>query len=166
MSHDTKDVLLALGSNINRKKNLPRAFDALSQHPSIELCAVSPVYESLPVGGRPDQPIYYNAATYIKTVLEPADLKDALRQIEQDFGRVRTKDKYASRPIDIDITMYAQQIFALDGNHIPDPDLTRYPHIALPIADIAAGWVHPENGLFLRQIADSLTYDETEIYQV
>lgn len=159
-------VLLALGSNIERHKNMPLAFSVLQQHPKLKLCAVSPIYESLPVGDRPNQPIYYNAAVYVETPLNPQPLKAALREIEKEFGRVRTADKYAPRPIDIDIAMYDQQILELEGNRIPDPDLLRYPHIALPLADIAADWLHPEVGLTLRQIADSLEYNKTEIYQI
>jgi 2-amino-4-hydroxy-6-hydroxymethyldihydropteridine diphosphokinase len=145
---------------------MPLAFSLLGQHPELKLCAVSPIYESLAVGDPPNQPIFYNAALYVETPLNPQRLKAALREIEKEFGRVRTADKYAPRPIDIDIAMYEQQILELEGNRIPDPDLLRYPHIALPLADIAADWLHPEVGLTLRQIADSLEYDKTEIYQI
>ncbi len=163
---DVYAVLLALGSNIERQKNMPLAFSVLRQHPQLKLCAVSPIYESKPVGGLPNQPIFSNAAVYVETSLKPQRLKAALREIEKEFGRVRTADKYAPRPIDIDIAMYDQQILELEGNRIPDPDLLRFPHIALPVADIAPHWLHPEVGLTLRQIADSLEYDKREIYQI
>ncbi|MEM7539103.1 MAG: 2-amino-4-hydroxy-6-hydroxymethyldihydropteridine diphosphokinase [Chloroflexota bacterium] len=166
MSHHPVDVLLGLGSNIDRQRNLSRAIQMLGQHPDFALCAVSPIYESLPVGGQPGQSPYYNAAAHVKTALSPAELKSCLRQIEQDLGRVRIADKYSPHPIDIDIVMYGKQIFELEGKQIPDPHLLQYPYIAHPIADIAADWIHPENGLSLRQIAESLTYSETEIYQI
>ncbi|MGB0386363.1 MAG: 2-amino-4-hydroxy-6-hydroxymethyldihydropteridine diphosphokinase [Ardenticatenaceae bacterium] len=162
-------VLLTLGSNIERHKNMPLAIEALRQHLHIKLCAVSPMYESLPVGNDINdinQPIYSNAAVWIESELDPSTLKAHLRQIEADLGRVRSANKFAARPIDIDIAFYGQQIFELDGNHIPDPDIARYPHIALPLADIAPDWVHPELGVPLRHIADHLNYNKSEIYQL
>ena len=52
-------VVLALGSNLgDRLANLQAAVDALA--PGLEEVAVSPVYETAPVGG-PPQPDYLNA---------------------------------------------------------------------------------------------------------
>ena len=36
---------------------------------------------------------------------------------------------------------------------IPDPDIARAPHVAVPLADLAPDWIHPQSGLTLRQIA-------------
>lgn len=162
----THAVLLALGSNIEREKKMPLAISLLAEHPEINLCAVSPIYECLPVGGKPNQPLFSNAAVAIETSLDPARLKAVLRQIEKEMGRVRTADKYAPRPIDIDIALYRQQILELDGNPIPEPDVLRFPHLLLPLADVAGEWQHPEVGKPLRQLAASLEYNSTEIYQI
>ena len=163
---NSHSVLLTLGSNIERHKNMPLAIEALEHHPRIKLCAVSPMYESVPVGDDTNQPIYSNGAVWIETDLDPSTLKANLRQIEAEFGRVRTANKFAPRPIDFDISFYGQQIFELDGTHIPDPDIVRYAHIALPLADIAPDWRHPELGMTLRHIADNLNYDKSEIYKL
>ena len=159
-------VLLTLGSNIERHTNMPAAIERLRLQMYLKLCAVSPMYESPPVGDDMTQPIYTNAAVWIETALEPAALKAVLRQIEQEMGRVRTANKFASRPIDIDIAFYGHQSFILDGGQIPDPDIMHYPHLALPLADIAPDWIHPDVGVTLRHIADHLNYNKLEMYRI
>lgn len=163
---DTQAVLLTLGSNIERHTNMPAAIERLGHHAHLKLCATSPMYESPPVGDDTTQPTYSNAAVWVETALEPSALKAALRQIEQQMGRVRTANKFASRPIDIDIAFYGQERFVLDGNQIPDPDIVHYAHLALPLADIAPDWIHPAVGVTLRHIADHLHYEKSEIYQL
>jgi len=159
-------ILVAVGSNIDRELNLPLAFARLRRRPGIRLIAVSPNYESAAVGALTPQPAYYNAAVLIETDFAPADLKAALLDIEQSLGRVRTADKFAPRPIDLDIALYGSAIFDLGGRHIPDPDIARYPHLAVPLADLAPDWVHPEIGLSLRQIAAGQHVTEKELRQV
>jgi GTP cyclohydrolase I len=159
-------VFITLGSNINREQNLPRAVASLQWEPHIRLQAVSPIYETQPVGGRPDQPLYFNGAVLLKTNLEPAALKERLLQIEQKLGRVRTADKYAPRPIDLDIALYDQQIVEVGGRHIPDPDITQFPHVALPLADLAPEWLHPELGITLQTIANQLEFSAKEVHKV
>jgi hypothetical protein len=53
-------VLISLGSNINREVNLPLAVLWLSRQPGLEVSAVSPVYESAPVGAKGAQAPYFN----------------------------------------------------------------------------------------------------------
>jgi GTP cyclohydrolase I len=156
-------ALIALGSNIARERNVPKALVMLRRHPRIALVATSPIYESQPVGGDPGQPAYSNTAALVRTELEPAALKEVLREIEKALGRVRTADRYAPRPIDLDIAYYGQQVLDLEGRHIPDPDAARFPHIAVPMADVAPDWVHPELGTTLRQVAGRLHYSDTEL---
>lgn len=72
--------------------------------------------------GPPGQPRFLNGAWLIETTLElPDALSAALRQIEADLGRVRTGDKYAPRPIDLDLVMW-------DGV-ILDPDVHTRPFL-------------------------------------
>ncbi len=163
---NSQAVLLTLGSNIERHTNMPAAIERLCHHVDLKLCATSPMYESPPVGDDITQPTYSNAAVWVETTLNPVELKAILRQIEQEMGRVRTANKFASRPIDIDIAFYGKQSFMLDGNQIPDPEIVYYAHLALPLADIAPDWIHPDVGVTLRHIADHLNYKKSEIYRI
>jgi len=156
-------VLISLGSNINREVNLPLAVLWLSRQPGLELSAVSPVYESAAVGGSSEQAPYFNAAVLAQTEMSPAALKRALLEIEARLGRVRQADKYAARTIDLDIAMYGLQVIDLEGRHIPDPDIACHPHVAVPLADLAPDWVHPELHETLKQLAGRLHTSEKEL---
>lgn len=160
-------VLIAMGSNIAREINLPRALQALASSPALRILAVSPVYETPAVGPQP-QSSYYNAAVLIETNLTPEALRQMLRGIETDLGRVRTEDKFAPRPIDLDIVFFGDRVFDLEGRHIPDPDVLRFPHLVVPLADIAPDWRHPESGQTLAAIVAELraAYGELPLRRV
>jgi 2-amino-4-hydroxy-6-hydroxymethyldihydropteridine diphosphokinase len=150
-------VVIALGSNIAPGANLREAVQRLAAR--VHLIAVSPVYETKPVG-KTDQPNFLNAAALIETQRGAAELKDqVLSEIEQELGRTRTADKNAPRTIDLDITLYGDQVFDYGGRHIPDPDLLAYPHVAVPAADVAPTYRHPETGQTLYEIADGMPKD-------
>ena len=147
-------VLVALGSNVDSEHNMREAVRRLSLY--CRLVAVSPVYETTPVGNI-EQPNFLNAAALIETDLTAAELKvQALQVIEGELGRVRTEDKNAPRTIDLDIALFGDQVLDLGPRHIPDPDILRYPHIAVPLADLAPTMRHPEGGHTLQEIAQGL----------
>ena len=82
-------TVLALGSNLgDRLATLQGAVDALLGPPGLTLVALSPVYETRPVGG-PPQPEYLNAVLIADTTLPAADLLRRCQAVEATFGRVR-----------------------------------------------------------------------------
>jgi len=91
---------------------------AIGQLPDTDVLAISPVYQTAPVGG-PAQPDYLNAVLLVQTGLPPRDLLDAIHAIEASFGRVRA-ERFGPRTLDIDIICYAGQVS-------DDPELT-LPH--------------------------------------
>jgi 2-amino-4-hydroxy-6-hydroxymethyldihydropteridine diphosphokinase len=142
---------LSLGSNIDREHNLPEAVRLLAVHGRI--VAVSAVYET-PAIGNPGDPSYFNAAVILETELSPAELKQqVLQPLEQRLGRQRTSDPYAPRTIDVDISLFNVEMLALGKRRIPDPEILLYPHIAVPLADVAPDYRHPETGETLACIA-------------
>ena len=152
---------LALGSNIEPEQNLKKAVALLAA--SSRVLAVSPVWET-PALNRPDQPNFLNAATLVETNQNAAAFKrQVIRRIEDELGRVRTADKYAPRPIDIDIMFFNRQIFELDNHHIPDPEVLERPFVAIPLAQIAPDYCHPETGQTLRDIAGQFKVAETDM---
>jgi 2-amino-4-hydroxy-6-hydroxymethyldihydropteridine diphosphokinase len=152
-------VLITLGSNVNPETNLPRAVFVLRQNHHMVVRATSRVYESAPLNAAgqiaPGQEHFLNAAVWIDTdYYSPFSLKyNVLRFIEKCLGRVRTADKFAPRPLDLDIALYGDRV--IDGSRltVPDPDILRHAHVALPLADLAPAWVHPVSGQTLAQIA-------------
>lgn len=149
-------VLITLGSNINREKNVHEALARLEQQPDVEILAVSPVYVTQAIsadGKAAAQPAFSNAAICAETELDPFTLRSKLRALEAAMGRVRTADKFAPRPIDLDIAFYGDRVLEVAGKVIPDPDVLRFAHVAAPLADIAGDWIHPQTGQTLAEIA-------------
>jgi 2-amino-4-hydroxy-6-hydroxymethyldihydropteridine diphosphokinase len=148
------DVFIALGSNIDSERNILEAVRRLAAR--VRVIGVSPVYRTAPVG-KTDQPDFLNAAAWVQTALSPEELKSrVLLVIEQELGRVRSGDRNAPRTIDLDIALYGDQILELGKRHIPDPDILNYPHIAVPLADLAPAKRHPETCKTFLEIARNL----------
>ena len=144
-------AFVSLGSNIDSEYNMPEALRRLAL--LCRLVAVSPVFETTPVGNT-KQPNFLNAAALIETDLTAAELKARVLQvIEQELGRVRTEDKNAPRTIDLDIALFADQDLYAGSSAFSDPDILRYAHVAVPLADIAPQRRHPATGQTLQEIA-------------
>jgi len=154
-------VYVSLGSNIEKEKNLVEAVRLLDALCS--LLDVSSVYETVPVG-LIEQPNFWNAAALLETEHDAlAFRREVLRQIESTLNRVRLNNPNAPRTIDADLTLFNQDIFDLDeSHHIPDPDLLRFPHVAVPIAEISPEFRHPETGEQLGEIARRLMQSSEE----
>lgn len=153
---ETNRVFISLGSNIDAETNLTAAVRHLRNHDAVEVIATSRVYETAPVG-TVDQPNFLNAALLIRTPLSAEALKAGpLWEVEQVLGRVRTADKNAPRTIDLDIALFNYDVLDVGVRHIPDPELLTRAHVAVPVADLAPYYIHPETGATLEEIAARL----------
>jgi 2-amino-4-hydroxy-6-hydroxymethyldihydropteridine diphosphokinase len=157
-------ALILLGSNVDRDHNIPAALKRLAAHADVCLLAVSHQYESAAVGGSGPQPRFSNSSVLLETHRDPAALRQLLRTIEAAMGRVRSVDKYASRQIDLDIVLYDSFVGDIEGSAIPDPDLLRFAHIAIPCAEISPEWVHPITGQSLMEISNGV--DRTTLHLI
>ncbi|NJC89419.1 MAG: 2-amino-4-hydroxy-6-hydroxymethyldihydropteridine diphosphokinase, partial [Desulfuromonas sp.] len=125
-------ALLSLGANIAPERNLPAAVRALAGYG--QLVRVSHVWESPPFGP-PGRPAFLNAAAWLETPLSAHELKEsAIAAIEAALGRGRSGDRFAPRPIDIDICFFNSEIIRLGRRRIPDPDVLARPFVAIPLA--------------------------------
>lgn len=112
-------VVLALGSNLgDRQENLQGAVDALFDAPGLQFLAVSPIYETAPVGG-PEQPDYLNAVITVRTALPARIILDRAHGVEDAFQRVRDQ-VWGPRTLDVDLIVCG-------GETSDDPRLT-LPH--------------------------------------
>lgn len=142
---------LSIGSNVDKEHNVPACVRLLAEHG--RLLAISPVYETAPVGNA-DDPTFFNAAVALETSLDPVALRtQVIRPIEEQLGRHRTADPNAPRSIDVDISLFNETVLQQGKRRIPDPDILLYPHVAVPLADIAPAYRHPETGETLAEIA-------------
>ncbi len=126
---------LSMGSNVgDRLEYLRAALDRLSELDNVRLEAVSPVYETEPVGFR-DQPDFLNLAVRIDTSLSPEDLLSGLQRIEKDLGRIRTR-RFGPRTIDIDILLFENQEREDERLILPHPRMNQRAFVLIPLRDI------------------------------
>lgn len=105
---------LGLGSNLgDRREHLRRAVASLP-----DVVAVSPAYETDPVGG-PDQGAFLNVVVALDTDLDPRELLGWCARLEADAERVR-EVRWGPRTLDVDVLW-------VDGHEVSEPDL-EVPH--------------------------------------
>jgi 2-amino-4-hydroxy-6-hydroxymethyldihydropteridine diphosphokinase len=162
-------IIILLGSNIDKEKNLPAAVRFLHEWCAVR--AISSAYETAPVGLK-DQPAFLNAAVLVESPLAAADFKrEILDRVESALNRRRTSDKNAPRTIDADMILFNKDVFDLDReHHIPDPDLLKHRHVIVPIAELLPEFPHPETSeplaLIAKRLVDAaekLNWDPIEI---
>jgi 2-amino-4-hydroxy-6-hydroxymethyldihydropteridine diphosphokinase len=138
-------VVLAAGANLgDRLGTLQGCVEAIGRLPETDVLAISPVYETDPVGG-PAQPDYLNAVLIAATGLGPRDLLDAAHRIEAEFGRVRA-ERFGPRTLDIDIISYAAQVSSDPVLTLPHPRAHERAFVLAPWHDIDADATVPGRG--------------------
>jgi len=129
-------LYLGLGSNIEPALHMDRALAALDRRYS--LLAISHVYRTKPVGGR-KQPDYWNMAVGFRTGEKPAQISRFIAALEKKEGRVRSRNKFVSRTLDLDILLWGDRV-------TPHKDVLTRAHALFPLVEIASGLPHPTAG--------------------
>lgn len=128
-------AIVGLGANIAPEQNIAAALRLINARVRIQ--AVSTFYRTAPIG-RPQQPAYINGVIAARTVETPRTLKfEVLREIERQLGRVRTADKFAPRPIDLDLLLYGDRVLDEPDLRLPDPDLFTRDFLSAGVREIA-----------------------------
>lgn len=139
------DAYVSIGTNLgDRDAHLALALRRLAELPDSELVAVSPVFETDPVGPPPQGP-FLNAVARLRTRLAPRALLEALLAIEQEAGRVRG-ERNAARTLDLDLLLHGDRVLAEPGLILPHPRLAERPFVLEPLAALAPALVHPTLG--------------------
>ncbi len=134
-------AFVGLGSNLgDRRAHLHAAVDGLRA--GGDVVAVSPLYETEPVGGPAGQGPYLNVVVELFTEDTPRELLERCRALEAAAGRVRA-ERWGPRTLDADVLL-------VEGAAVDEPDLT-VPHprlwgrrfVVQPLADLAPDLVSP-----------------------
>ena len=109
-----------------------------------KIVAKSRLYESEPWGFKSEH-WFLNQVVKIETALSPDDLMKELLEIEKELGRDRSvpHEGYVSRPMDLDILYFGNEIIDTQMVKAPHPRLHERRFTLLPLCDIALDFVHP-----------------------
>lgn len=145
---------IAVGANLSPERNILDGLDRLAAH--TELVAVSHFYRTPPLE-RPEQPDFLNGVCAVRTGMTAEALKfEVLRTIEQAMGRVRSADRHAPRPLDLDILLFGTEVIEGEGITIPDPDIATRPFLFVPLHEIAGDCAIPGLGVTLAHLCATL----------
>jgi 2-amino-4-hydroxy-6-hydroxymethyldihydropteridine diphosphokinase len=135
MSQPVRRVVLSLGSNLgDRLELLQGALDALADTPDLVLLAVSPVYETDPVGG-PEQPDYLNAVVVAEGPHSPRTLLERALAVENAFDRERDI-RWGPRTLDIDVIAVGDLVVEDDDLQVPHPRAQDRAFVLVPWLDV------------------------------
>ena len=157
----TKNVFLALGSNLNSKfgsriQNLEIAqFMLLSN--GIDIVDRSSYYESLSYRNK-SKPKFINIVIKVKTIIKPNILIKIILDIEKKIGRIRNI-KNSPRVCDVDIIDYKNLVINKDKSSdliIPHKLAHERSFVLLPLAEICPKWKHPKLGIKINQLINNL----------
>jgi 2-amino-4-hydroxy-6-hydroxymethyldihydropteridine diphosphokinase len=127
-------AFLALGSNLgDRDRYLA---DAITGIPDV--VAVSPIYETGPVGGSTSQGPYLNAVVELDTERSPRELLEVCRRLETAAGRVRDPDdRFGPRTLDVDVLLVGDLTVDEPDLEVPHPRMWERAFVLIPLADLA-----------------------------
>ena len=135
------DCFIALGSNLGkRKNNIKTAIAMLEESSEITIVSESGIYESKPMYN-PNLKDFYNSVVRIKTSFAPFELLRYAQLVEKKLGRVRQKERYSNRTIDIDILSYGDEMIDSDELTLPHPHIKERKFVLKPWSDIDSDYV-------------------------
>lgn len=149
---------LSLGSNLGTKLyNLQNAI-FLIQEKVGTIINISNVYQSPSWGFNSDD--FLNICISISSNLTSQDLLTSVLKIENELGRERSDTAgYSSRPIDIDILYYGDNIINTETLTVPHPHIADRKFVLKPLADIAPQFYHPIHKKDTRNLLQECTDD-------
>jgi 2-amino-4-hydroxy-6-hydroxymethyldihydropteridine diphosphokinase len=133
-------AFLGLGSNLGDREQL--LADAVDRLVAVGQKAVSPTYETDPVGG-PDQGAYLNIVVELDTDLSPRQLLQVCRRLEAAAERVRD-ERWGPRTLDVDVLWVDGAQVAEPDLHVPHPRMWQRRFVLAPLRDLAPDLVSAE----------------------
>jgi len=116
----------------------------------------SAIYETEPWGFE-SADMFWNQALEIETELSPEEILVRSHNIEHELGRIRQKNQYGSRVIDIDILFYGGQVINQERLTIPHPRIQDRKFVLVPLGEIAPELVHPVFQKTIEQLIEECT---------
>lgn len=139
-----ESVFVLLGSNLGDRELLVNQASKMIGGRCGKIVAKSRLYESEPWGFKSEH-WFLNQVVKVETAFSPDALMGVLLEIEKELGRDRSvpHEGYVSRPMDLDILYFGNEIIDTQMVNAPHPRLHERRFTLLPLCDIAPDYVHP-----------------------
>jgi 2-amino-4-hydroxy-6-hydroxymethyldihydropteridine diphosphokinase len=136
-------AFIGLGSNLgDRLAALRQAVAQLKE--GGDVTAVSPLYETEPVGGPEDQGAFLNVVVELATSDSPRQLLARCQALEETAHRVRTV-RFGPRTLDADVLLVGDLVVDDPDLVVPHPRMWERRFVLAPLADLAPDLVPQEN---------------------
>ncbi len=149
-------VFIAIGSNIEPKKNIKHSLELIRTIPKFTLIQESSWYNTSP-WGITQQNNFINLVIKGTTELSHRDLFKALQDIENKLDRTRILQN-GPRTIDLDLLLYANQVIAEPDLVIPHIGLLERDFMLIPLIEIAPSIPHPIHQTPLKDLTHLIKY--------
>jgi 2-amino-4-hydroxy-6-hydroxymethyldihydropteridine diphosphokinase len=135
-------AFIGLGSNLgDREAALRQGVAQLEAAGDVE--AVSPLYETEPVGGPADQGAFLNLVVELDTADTPRQLLRRCQALEEAAHRVRTV-RFGPRTLDADVLLVGDLVVDEADLVVPHPRMWERRFVLQPLSDLAPELVPAE----------------------
>ena len=131
-----RKAFVGLGSNLGDRLAFLRT--GLRYLPDV--VAVSPVYETEPVGGPPGQDRYLNLVAELWSSASARQLLEASQRAEAAAGRARDV-RWGPRTLDVDVLLVGDLTIDQPDLQVPHPRMWERGFVLVPLADLAPALV-------------------------
>jgi 2-amino-4-hydroxy-6-hydroxymethyldihydropteridine diphosphokinase len=128
-------AFIGLGSNLGDREAALRQGLAQLQAGG-DVVAVSPLYETEPVGGPEDQGAFLNVVVELATTDTPKELLRRCQALEEAAHRVRTV-RFGPRTLDADVLLVGDLVVDEPDLAVPHPRMWERRFVLQPLADLA-----------------------------
>jgi 2-amino-4-hydroxy-6-hydroxymethyldihydropteridine diphosphokinase len=155
-------IYISIGSNIKPEQNIRKSITELKQ--VFNPILISSVYESEAVGFDGDN--FYNLVVACDTDKDIFTVIRILQDLENRHGRDRSRPRFSSRTLDLDLLLYDDVVVAEGKLQLPRDEITKNAFVLWPLAEIAPDVKHPVTSVSFNEMWQNFDKSQQAIWPV